>query len=129
MSERTAGAQSLLATLSERLRDAATVKAVFGEPITAGGRTVVPVARVAFGMGGGSSPHPGRHGEGGHGADDEAAGGGGGMIAAPVGVVEIDEGETRLVRFGSRLPAGAAFGAGLLLGLALGRARRRHHQG
>jgi uncharacterized spore protein YtfJ len=125
MTEKTAGAQGLLATLSERLREAATVKAVFGDPVTAAGKTVIPVARVTYGFGGGYAPQP-RHGaEGASGGEDQPAGGGGGMYAAPIGVVEIDEDETRLVRFGLELHLGIAFGAGLLLGLALARLRHR----
>jgi uncharacterized spore protein YtfJ len=126
MADKSAGAQDLLATLGERFREAATVKLVFGEPVAAAGRTVIPVARVAFGFGGGSSPQRRRHagGEGGA-AEDEAAGGGGGMYATAVGVVEIDREETRFVRFAQELHLGLAFGAGLLLGLALARRRRR----
>jgi uncharacterized spore protein YtfJ len=129
MADKSAGAHGLLATLSERFRDAATVKLVYGEPIEAAGKTVIPVARVAFGFGGGSAPQPRRH-AGGEGAEaeaegkDEAAGGGGGIYATPVGVVEIDGEGTRFVRFGQELHLGLAFAAGLLLGLALARSRR-----
>jgi uncharacterized spore protein YtfJ len=126
MADKSAGAQGLLASLSERFREAATVKMVFGEPVSAAGKTVIPVARVAFGFGGGSSPQHRRHGGGeGAAAEDEAAGGGGGMYAMPVGVVEIDQDETRFVRFAQELHLGLAFGAGLLLGFALARRRRR----
>jgi uncharacterized spore protein YtfJ len=37
----------------ESLGSSATVKAVFGEPVHAAGRTVIPVAKVAYGFGGG----------------------------------------------------------------------------
>lgn len=124
--DKSAGAQGLLATLSERFRDAATVRLVFGEPIEAAGKTVVPVARVAFGFGGGASPAPRRRAQGeGEGTEDEAAGGGGGVFATPVGVVEIDQEGTRFVRFAQELHLGLAFAAGLLFGLALARRRRR----
>jgi len=48
--------QALLDSLAS-LREKANVSAVFGEPVTADDRTVIPVARIAyaFGMGGGSS--------------------------------------------------------------------------
>jgi uncharacterized spore protein YtfJ len=124
--DKSAGAQGLLATLSERFRDAATVRLVFGEPIEAAGKTVVPVARVAFGFGGGSAPQARRHGGGeSAAAEEEAGGGGGGIYAMPVGVVEISKEETRFVRFAQELHLGLAFAAGLLFGLALARRRRR----
>ncbi|HIE39691.1 MAG TPA: hypothetical protein EYH30_08320 [Anaerolineales bacterium] len=70
----------------EDLRRKANVNAAFGRPVTAEGRTVIPVAEVAygfglgFGSGGGEEP-----------AEEEAegGGGGGGVRARPLGVVEI----------------------------------------
>ena len=41
-------------TLIEPLSKSATVKSVYGEPITANGKTIIPVARIAYGFGGGS---------------------------------------------------------------------------
>jgi hypothetical protein len=57
----------------------------YGEPVRAGERIVIPVARVQAGGGGGwgtgFDPKGGNHGEGG--------GGGGGLEAAPVGFIDI----------------------------------------
>jgi uncharacterized spore protein YtfJ len=129
MVEKSAGAEGVLAALGERFRDAATVEVVFGNPIAAAGKTVVPVARVAFGFGGGASPASRRRSQGeGGGTEDEAAGGGGGVFATPVGVVEIDQQGTRFVRFAQELHLGIAFGAGLFLGLVLARLRRHGHE-
>jgi len=54
----TAAARGRTAPLIEKLADRigarATVKAAFGEPVVRGGLTVVPVARVVWGFGGGS---------------------------------------------------------------------------
>jgi uncharacterized spore protein YtfJ len=79
-------AADMLQTMSERLGTTATVKSVFGEPIHVDGKTVVPVAKVAYGFGGGfgsgkNGAHPDRQGEGG--------GGGGGVRALPAGALEI----------------------------------------
>ncbi|KMS77001.1 hypothetical protein ACM01_02265 [Streptomyces viridochromogenes] len=71
--------------LADRLGGSASVKAVYGEPVTADGVTVVPVAKVAFGLGAGA----GRIGELGTG---EGGGGGGGVDATPVGYIEISGG-------------------------------------
>ena len=48
-------------SISERLQNAATVKTIYGDPIDAEGKTIIPVARVryGFGAGGGSGPVPG----------------------------------------------------------------------
>lgn len=69
-------------TAFDRVADAATAKRVFGEPVVAAGRTVIPMASVfsIFGLGGGDAP------------TEAASGGGGGGIlrVTPVGVVELD---------------------------------------
>jgi uncharacterized spore protein YtfJ len=74
--------------LIRRVVDAGGPRAVFGEPVYSGERAVVPVAKVAFGAGGGlGDPDEGLEGEvpttGG------GAGGGFGVSATPVGYIEI----------------------------------------
>ena len=53
----------ILERIGESLGSAATVKSVFGEPIHAEGKTVVPVAKVAYGFGAGSGSGPDKHRE------------------------------------------------------------------
>ena len=112
----------LIQKMGETLGSTATVKTVFGEPIHANGKTVVPVAKVAYGFGGGfgsgkDSTHMDRQGEGG--------GGGGGVRAFPAGALEITETATRFVPFTDVAPLAVAFAAGIVLGAAfLGRRRR-----
>ena len=111
------------------LAEHASVRSVYGDPIEADGRTIIPVARVAYGFGGGfgqgedvgESGAPG----GADGGSGEGAGVGGGVSAKPVGIVEVGDGETRFVRFGDRRRAGVAMVAGIVLGLLLGRRRYR----
>ena len=72
---------SLLQSLHENLSSRAQVKSVFGEPITAGDRTIIPVAKIAYGFGGGT-------GSGGleiKTARGEGGGGGGGGVYPPLG--------------------------------------------
>jgi uncharacterized spore protein YtfJ len=129
-------ATDILRQIGEALGSSASVKSVFGEPIQVGGKTVIPVAKVAYGFGGGfgtghgKHPHDkpgqapaetesaqGRHGEGG--------GGGGGMRAYPAGALEITETGTRFIAFPDLRLAAAAFAAGALVGsFLLGRRRR-----
>jgi len=99
----------ILQTIGERLQTASTVKSVFGDPIVAGDRTVIPVARVRFGFGGG----------GGH-----LAGGGGGMRADPAGVVEITAAGTTFKAFPDPRRLIGAIAIGIAIGLILARRRR-----
>jgi uncharacterized spore protein YtfJ len=79
-------AAEVLERLAEKLGSKASVSAVFGEPVARAGITIIPVARVGFGFGAGA----GRARK-----EAEAAqggGGGGGASAAPVGYIEIKDG-------------------------------------
>jgi uncharacterized spore protein YtfJ len=102
-----------LEVLAERLQTTG-VRMVFGEPISAEGRTVIPVARVAygFGSGGGASVRLPDHPTD---TTGEGAGGGGGVRAVPAGVIEITSEETRFLAFDEwrRLAAAALIGFGL----------------
>ena len=99
----------------EGLRERASVESVYGEPIESHGKTVIPVARIAYVFGGGF----------GSSAEEEGEGAGGGLSARPVGALEVTDGETRFVRFGDRRRLGMTLVAGLVLGLLLGRRRSR----
>jgi uncharacterized spore protein YtfJ len=106
------------------LGGSATVKTVYGEPIAAEGRTVVPVAKVSFGLGGGSgtrgSDEPAER------SGEEGEGGGGGARAIPVGVVDITREGIRFVPIGGRMRVIGALAAGFYLGLKVaGRTSRK----
>ena len=76
--------ERFLEGIAERIGARASVTAVFGEPVERGDITVIPVARIRWGFGGGQ-------GEGGEaaGPTGSGSGGGGGAAADPVGYVEI----------------------------------------
>jgi uncharacterized spore protein YtfJ len=111
----------MLQRISESFGSTASVKSVFGEPIHANGRTVVPIAKIAYGFGGGAGTgragaNPDRQGEGG--------GGGGGVRAVPAGALEITDHSTRFIPFIDVRSVSLAFAAGMVLGrLALARRR------
>jgi uncharacterized spore protein YtfJ len=112
----------LLQRIGETLGSTASVKSVFGEPIHVNGKTVVPVAKVAYGFGGGfgsgkDSAHSDRHGEGG--------GGGGGVRAFPAGALEITDNGTRFVPFTDIRQLIVALTAGALLGGMIFTRRRK----
>ena len=119
--------QETLEALAERLQTTG-VRTIFGEPISAEGRTIIPVARVAYGFGGGgglSGTRPDHSRD----VNGEGAGGGGGVRAVPAGIVEITAGQTRFLRFDDWRPLAAAaaigFGLGVVLSKWTGRPSRR----
>lgn len=80
-----------LESLSERLRSSANVETIYGKPIQAEGKTIIPVGRVAYGLGGGYGKAKG-------GQDEPVGeGGGGGIKVSPVGVIEIHSDQTRFI--------------------------------
>src|SRR3954454_10151434 len=93
-------------------------KTVYGEPVVSGETTVVPVASIAFGFGGG-------FGEGTR-VEQGGKGGGGGMgfRGMPAGYIEITPAGTRFVPVREKQKMLAALAAGIIVGLAAGKLRR-----
>ncbi len=114
-----------LERIAEHLGAAAGVKSAYGEPVERGGVTVIPVAKVAWGFGGGDGAGTSRsaHRKGKKGSLEdkptagvpttdnpatdgpvegipfsEGSGGGGGVAVSPIGYVEIAGGSTRFRR-------------------------------
>jgi uncharacterized spore protein YtfJ len=114
--------QQIFSTISERLESVANVRTVFGEPVSAQGRTVIPVGKVRYGFGGGE----GNRKFSGADQPDAGGGGGGGVVVAPVGVIEITSTGTRFVPTADYKRMVAAFSAGLVAG-ALLLSRRKSH--
>lgn len=106
----------------EGLEDSASVERVFGDPIAAEGKTFIPVARVAYGFGSGfGSGTDTTDEEVGEEAGGTGGGGGGGLSITPVGVLEVTDDESSFVRFANWKRTGLAIGAGVVLGILLGR--------
>ncbi|MFC7304184.1 GerW family sporulation protein [Streptomyces monticola] len=76
-------AAALTERLAEQLGSRPSVTGVFGEPVTSGGVTVIPVAEFAFGFAGGKGPEAGA---------PHAGEGGGGVGARARGYIEIKDG-------------------------------------
>ncbi|MXY19753.1 MAG: hypothetical protein F4Y49_00280 [Dehalococcoidia bacterium] len=79
-----------LSNITDRLQASGTTKTVYGEPVVAEGKTLIPVARVRYGFGAGGGSNDGESGR-------EGSGGGGGVEVTPVGIIEITELETRYI--------------------------------
>jgi uncharacterized spore protein YtfJ len=120
-----------LQPITELIERSLSIRHVYGEAVTQGEVTVIPVAKVAYGFGAGGGgmfprrrtvlPRPD------DGQDDDlrsGSGGGGGILMSPVGVVEVTPQGTRFVSFRpwERLLGAAALG--LVAGWLLGRRRR-----
>jgi uncharacterized spore protein YtfJ len=87
--------------MAERVGGKASVRAVFGDPIERDGITIIPVAKVRWGFGGGAGRGPIAMGPGIEGQAPEislaediresgaGSGGGGGVTADPIGYLEI----------------------------------------
>jgi uncharacterized spore protein YtfJ len=87
-----------LSSLADHLRAGASVRNVYGEPVSAGGRTIIPIARVGYGFGAGGRAGGSPETAG----DQEGSGGGAGMSARPVGALEITAAGTRFILNGRR---------------------------
>lgn len=114
--------KEMLETLVDHFAVTAQVQNVFGEPIEAHGKTIVPIARVSYCLGAG--------GGGGDGPASAAAaiggGGGGGMVRArPVGALEISESGARFVGVFDRQRTAGLIAGGIVIGLVLRRVFRR----
>ena len=107
--------QQYYQSFAEKLQDSATVKTVYGEPIEASGRTIIPAARVvACGFGGGSATQ---------GDNDSVTGatGGGGVSTTPIGIFEVTSSGSRFVGIGSWKKAVVWLSVGIGVGFILGR--------
>jgi uncharacterized spore protein YtfJ len=96
----------LLQAISDSFATTASVKNVYGEPVTVGARTVIPMAEIRYGFGGGGGNKDGRDG----------GGGGGGMIAKPTGVLEITPEGTRFIPFEDKRKLITTLATGFALG-------------
>ena len=90
--------------LAERI-GSADARMIYGSPVERHGTTVIPVAKVRYGFGGGSGHRPSNGGKG--------TGGGGGVNISPVGYIEMRDGAAKFRRIRTTSPALAALGFGL----------------
>lgn len=118
------GLSHMLNRLAEKVGGRADVRAVFGEPLSQGGVTVIPVASVLGGFGAGAGLGDGEQAdqtEVGAAKSQGGFGGGGGFFAMPLGFIEIESGRAHFRRLdGAEASVGARGGlAGVALGLAV----------
>jgi uncharacterized spore protein YtfJ len=102
------GSVGIIEAIRDSLITHTDVKMLFGEPIEAQGKTVIPVAKVGYGFGVGAGNARGQENAGG--------GGGGGVRAIPLGVIEITPEHTRFIPITDRKKLAAAALAGMFFG-------------
>ncbi len=98
---------NFLENLATRLGQTTTVKNVYGEPVVAGDKTIIPVAQIMYGFGGGYGygKKPKKFSTQENVSEEDAEkknigeglGGGGGIVAKPKGVYEISNKCTRFI--------------------------------
>jgi uncharacterized spore protein YtfJ len=115
------GSHALLQSLKESVTSQANVKTLYGEPISAHEKTIIPVAKISFAYGAGA----GSGGLGERNTKGEGGGGGGGVRAIPVGVIEVSGSQTRFVPITNRRTLAAATFGGMVAGVLLCWLRRR----
>jgi len=119
--------QHLLQAIAERLHSSASIHTIYGDPIEAQGKTLIPVAKVSYGFGGGAA------GANALATPDkppsenalEGGGGGGGVRMVPLGMVEVTLEQTRFLPFASGKRMLGALVVGFLGGLLIGRRSAR----
>jgi len=114
-------------SIIDRLQGSAVVKTVFGDPITAEGKTIIPVAKVGYCFGVGIGPPPiilrkesEHHPEG-----KDTGGMGGAFRTKPLGVLEITSEETKFIPIEERTKLAGALLIGLFLGLMIAKRSRK----
>jgi uncharacterized spore protein YtfJ len=119
--EATMGSVALLQSLKEGILGQASVKTIYGDAISAQGKTIIPVAKVMYLYGAGA----GTGGVGDTSARGEGGGGGGGVRVVPLGVIEVSEQSTRFVPITDRKKLAGAALVGIVFGLWFGWRRSR----
>lgn len=81
------GSLALLQSLKESVLGDANVKAIYGDPISAHEKTIIPVAKITYGFGGAQAPEASAK----RNTRGEGGGGAGGVRAVPIGVIEVEQ--------------------------------------
>ena len=89
--------EEIISTITDRVKDTANVKVVFGEPVTAAGVTIIPVATVKVAGGGGGGKGRGKLPAENAEALETGMGLGLQVSAKPLGYIEVKNGAARLV--------------------------------
>jgi uncharacterized spore protein YtfJ len=95
------GVEATIREIAGELEKIATTKTIVGEPITAAGKTIIPISKITmgFGAGGGEGKKETESGYGG--------GGGAGAKIEPVAFIMISEEEAKIFRISEKNDVGS----------------------
>lgn len=110
----------LLHSITESLQSSATVKKVYGEPVAAEGKTIIPIAKVRYGFGAGGGNKNKKTDDSNASGPQEGGGGGGGVVVIPVGYIEIGEKYSEYVPISDSKKSAALLAGGIVLGAIIG---------
>ncbi len=112
-----------LYTVLERLTDvlagSATHTSAFDKPISIGETLLIPVSRVAYGLGGGFGVATTRDGNGRVERSPKGESGGGGMLITPVGVMVVHRNQIRFIPIRRTSPL-VAWARGVVFAMLIG---------
>ena len=86
---------NMLDSTIAKIRQMVDVNSVVGEPITAGGVTIIPISKVSVGFGGGGSDYVSRNAN--KQENPFGGGAGGGVKVTPVAFLIIKDGSVRML--------------------------------
>ena len=84
-------AANILGTTIEKVRDLVDVSTIIGDPVEAGGVTIIPVSKVTYGFASGGSDFPSKSN-----AELFGGGGGAGITISPIAFLVINKGEVSI---------------------------------
>lgn len=89
--------EGIVSQILDRVKNTVRVDLVYGESRELHGKTIIPVAAVAYAFGGGAGVGVNPSGNGASEQVGRGSGGAGAVRVQPVGVLEVTDDETRLV--------------------------------
>jgi uncharacterized spore protein YtfJ len=95
------GVEETIKEIASELERIATTKTVVGDPITAAGKTIIPVSKITMGFGGGGGEGKKEH-ESGYGG-----GGGAGAKIEPVAFIMLSEDDAKIFRLSEKGDVGS----------------------
>ncbi|HII79991.1 MAG TPA: sporulation protein [Methanosarcina sp.] len=90
------GVEETIKQIASELEKIATTKTVVGDPITAAGKTIIPVSKISMGFGGGGGEGK-KENESGYGG-----GGGAGAKIEPVAFIMLSEDDAKIFRISEK---------------------------
>lgn len=115
---------NLMQKIADRFGQHASVKNVFGDAIETQGKTIIPVACVAMGLGGGHGRKMGKSDQHNEANMPEGEGAGGGLMTTAKGVYEITGKCTRFIPANATMQYIAIAVFAYLVGRLIGRRKR-----